>query len=167
MAYDTKELERQALEAIESISIDKGCHLINEKFINEKEFVKNLLPKIRLIIKAMYNLDVKTIETEKYRAYKDIGYYNVKYDIYITTEQGQDIAIECKNPIHEKSETFNAIAQMMSYIFINNQLKNKPIVLLATSKLDFYFFEVLAMFNLKFDVILNNRLTAAYWINTN
>lgn len=55
---------------------------------------------------------------------------------------------------------------MISYLFINNQLKNKPIVLLATSRLDFYFFEVLAMFNLKFDVILNNRLTAAYWINT-
>ena len=166
MAYDTKELEAQALDAIESISIDQGCHMINEKFISEKEFVANLLPKVKNIIKAMYGFDVRTIETEKYCAYKDRGYYNVKYDIYITTEQGQDIAIECKNPTHEKTETFNAIAQMMSYLFINNQLNNKPIVLLATSRLDFYFFEVLAMFNLKFDVILNNRLTAAYWINT-
>ena len=40
MAYKYSELEKQALEAIPSISLEQGCDLFNEKFKSETEFKK-------------------------------------------------------------------------------------------------------------------------------
>lgn len=156
------------LDKIESISIIDGCSMLTQKFESEKDFITNLLPKVSTIIKAMYGYDVVSIETEKFFNFKIHGYYNIKYDIFIRTKQGQDIVIECKNPIHEKAETFGAISQIMSYLFIINQYTSetrKPKVILATSRVEFYLFEVMAMFNVKADVILNNERSAAFWIN--
>ena len=73
------------------ISLTDGCNSLKDKFINEKEFTKNLLPKLEAIIKNAYDLDVDKIELEKQFKLNEYGYFQIFADIYITTKQGRDI----------------------------------------------------------------------------
>jgi hypothetical protein len=157
MAYKTEEKN--------TISLTEGCNLLNTKFKTEKDFVENLLAKITLIIKEAYNLDVDTIELEKQFDLKDMGFYKIKADIYITTKQGRDILIECKNPTHFKTETFSAFAQLMSYQYLLSKTPFNPILILATSIFEFYYFDFIKQFNLCFDIIINNKDQTGFWIN--
>ena len=47
------------------ISLTDGCNSLKDKFKNEKEFTENLLPKLEVIIKNAYDLDIDKIELEK------------------------------------------------------------------------------------------------------
>ena len=148
-----------------TISLTEGCNLLNQKFANENEFVQNLLPKLETIIKESYGLDVDTIELEKQFNLLDVGFYKIKADIYITTKQGRDILIECKNPRHFKTETFNAFSQLMSYQYLLSKTPFNPILILATSVFELYYFDFIKQFNLSFDIIINNKEKTAFWIN--
>lgn len=162
MAYNTQELIDSK---VPTLSLTGGCETLKTKFKNEKEFTINLLPKLDNIIKEMYNLDIDTVQLEKYFRFNDVGYYNIKADIYIKTKQGRDILIECKNPIHDKSELSNVIGQLVSYQFLLSQTPEKPIIILATSVMKFWLFEIIKSYNLKFDIIINNENSAAFWVN--
>lgn len=160
MAYKTEELEK-----VNYISLEQGCVSLKEKFTNEKEFTENLLPKLDSIIKNAYGLDISTIELEKRFMLNEYDLFSIYADIYITTKQGKDILIECKNPRHDKAETFNAFGQIMSYQYLLSKTPFDPIIILATSTFEFYFFDFIKQFNLKFDVIINNKEHTAFWIN--
>lgn len=162
--YDKHKIFEQAKEVIE-VSLTEGCNMLKEKFKNEKEFTSNLLPKLEFIIKKAYNLDVEKIELEKQFKLNDFGYFSIYADIYITTKQGKDILIECKNPKHDKAETFNAFGQIMSYQYLLSKTPFKPIVILATSNFEFYYFDFIKQFNLSFDIIINNKNNTAFWLN--
>ena len=161
MAYDRKKIFEQAKE----ISLSEGCNMLKDKFKNEKEFTENLLPKLDGLIKSAYDLDLDKIELEKQFKLNEQGFFSIYADIYITTKQGKDILIECKNPRHDKAETFNAFGQIMSYQYLLSKTPFKPIVILATSNFEFYYFDFIKQFNLEFDVIINNKEKTAFWIN--
>ena len=129
MAYDRKKIFKQAKE----VSLSDGCNMLRDKFKSEKEFTENLLPKLENIIKNAYDLDIDKIELEKQFKLNEYGLFSIYADIYITTKQGKDILIECKNPRHDKAETFNAFGQIMSYQYLLSKTPFKPIVILATS----------------------------------
>jgi hypothetical protein len=157
MAYDKTK--------IQEISLSDGCGLLKDKFKDEKEFTKNLLPKLNEIIKNAYDLDVDKVELEKQFKLNEFGYFTIYADIYITTKQGRDILIECKNPKNDKAETFNAFGQIMSYQYLLSKTPFNPIIILATSNFEFYYFDFIKQFNLKFDIIINNKDKTAFWIN--
>jgi hypothetical protein len=160
-----KDKQLDIFKDITTVSLTDGCNLLNKKFKSEKEYTENLLPKLHGIISAAYNLDVDTIELEKQFQLNDYGYFSIRCDIYLTTKQGKDILIECKNPTHDKTETFNAFAQLMSYQYLLSKTPFSPIIILATSNFEFYYFEFMKQFNLSFDIIINNKDNAAYWLN--
>jgi len=156
------------MENITEISLTEGCNIISEKFKTEKEFVLNLIPKLNDIIKGMYDYTVKRFQTERHYKNLELGYYNAFIDIYIETEEGIDIIIECKNPKQVKSETFAAFSQIMSYEFLMEKMygTEKQIkYIIATSSFDFVFFQFMKRFNLKYDIILNTENSAGFWIN--
>jgi len=161
MAYDKNKIFEQAKE----ISLEHGCALLKDKFKNEKEFTENLLPKLENIIKTAYNLNVDKIELEKQFKLNEDGLFSIYADIYIHTKQSKDILIECKNPRHDKAETFNAFGQIMSYQYLLSKTPFKPIIILATSSFEFYYFDFIKQFNLNFDVIINNKEQTAFWLN--
>jgi hypothetical protein len=161
MAYNRKKIFQQAKE----VSLEFGCSVLKDKFKNEKEFSENLLPKLEIIIKTAYDLDIEKIELEKQFKLNDYGLFSIYADIYITTKQGKDILIECKNPRHDKAETFNAFGQIMSYQYLLSKTPFKPIIILATSNFEFYYFDFIKQFNLEFDVIINNKENTAFWLN--
>lgn len=168
MPYDTKVLKENAIEAIEKISITDGCNMLTQKYKSEKEFIVNLTPKLNNIINEMYGYTIKRYQTERYYRVLELGYYNIYIDIYIETEEGVDIIIECKNPRQIKRETFATFGQMMSYEFLLEKIyggKKKFKYIIATSKFDFVYFEFMKRFNLKYDVILNTEKAAGFWIN--
>ena len=146
-------------------SVDNVCKLLKNKFKSEKEFINNLAPKITRVIKQAYDLDVDKIEIEKKFHLKSFGFFSIRADMYATTKQGRDILIECKNPKHDKAETFNAFGQIMSYQYLLEKMALNPIVILATSTFESYYFEIIKQFNLKIDVIINNEKDVAFWIN--
>ncbi len=161
MAYNKKKILNQVME----VSLSHGCNSLKNKFKNEKAFTENLLPKLKNIIKTAYNLDIKTVELEKQFKLNEEGLFTIYADIYLTTNQGKDILIECKNPRHDKTETFNAFGQIMSYQYLLSKTPFKPIIILATSNFEFYYFDFIKQFNLGFDVIINNEKNTAFWIN--
>ena len=150
---------------LNTIGLNDACVSLKDRFKNEGEFTKNLLPKLNNLIKSAYNLDVKDIQLQKCFKLNEYGYFTIIADIYIKTQQGKDILIECKNPIHKKSESFNAFGQLMSYEYLMSKTPNKPIIILATSNFEFYYFDFIKQFNLTFDVIINNKNTAGFWLN--
>jgi hypothetical protein len=160
MAYNEQDFNK-----IKHISLEQGCVSLKDKFTSEKEFTLNLLPKLDSIIKNAYGLDIENIELEKGFMLNEFDLFSIRADIYITTKQGKDILIECKNPTHDKTETFNAFAQIMSYQYLLSKTPFNPIIILATSTFEFYFFDFIKQFNLKFDVIINNKEHSAFWIN--
>jgi hypothetical protein len=161
MAYDRINIALQANE----ISLSQGCNMLKDKFKNEKEFTENLLPKLEGLIKTAYDLDIDMIELEKQFKLNEYGLFSIYADIYITTKQGKDILIECKNPKHNKAETFNAFGQIMSYQYLLSKTPFKPIIILATSNFEFFYFDFIKQFNLDFDVIINNKDNTAFWLN--
>lgn len=161
MPYDKKKIFEQAKE----VSLTDGCNSLKDKFKNEKEFTENLLNKLEGIIKTAYDLDIEKIELEKHFRLNEYGLFSIYADIYITTKQGKDILIECKNPRHDKAETFNAFGQIMSYQYLLSKTPFKPIIILATSNFEFYYFDFIKQFNLGFDVIINNKEQTAFWLN--
>jgi hypothetical protein len=161
MAYDKKKIFEQAKE----ISLEQGCSILKNKFKNEKEFTENLLPKLESIIKTAYGLNIDKVELEKQFKLNEYGFFSIYADIYITTKQGKDILIECKNPKQDKAETFNAFGQIMSYQYLLSKTPFKPIIILATSNFEFYYFDFIKQFNLDFDVIINNKEQTAFWLN--
>jgi len=165
MAYKYSELEKQSVDAIETISLTAACNFLKEKFNNENEFTENLLPKLERLVNEAYGLNIESIQLEKVFDAIDLGYYKIRFDIYITTKEGQDIIIECKNPSHKKSETFSAFSQIMSYQFMFTNKEKKPIFILATSVFDFMYFEFMNYFKLDIDIILNNKDHIGFWIN--
>lgn len=150
---------------INTIGLEDACVSFKQKFKNELDFTENLLPKIKGIIKTAYNLDVKEIQLQKCFKLNQYGYFTIIADIYITTEQGKEILIECKNPIHKKSESFSAFGQLMSYEYLLSKTPNKPIIILATSSFEFYLFDFIKQFNLSFDLIINNKDSVGFWLN--
>ena len=160
MAYNEQDFNK-----VKHISLEQGCVSLKDKFNSEKEFTLNLLPKLDSIIKNAYGLDIENIELEKGFMLNEYDLFSIRADIYITTKQGKDILIECKNPTHDKAETFNAFAQIMSYQYLLSKTPFDPIIILATSTFEFYFFDFIKEFNLKFDVIINNKEHSAFWIN--
>lgn len=70
-----------------------------------------------------------------------------------------------KNPRHDKAETFNAFGQIMSYQYLLSKTPYNPIIILATSNFEFYYFDFIKQFNLSFDVIINNKEQTAFWLN--
>ena len=164
MAYDKQKIFEQAKE-VKEISLSEGCELLKEKFINEKQFTENLLPKLEVLIKTAYNLDIEKIQLEKQFKLNDYGLFSIYADIYINTKQGKDILIECKNPKHDKAETFNAFGQIMSYQYLLSKTPFNPIIILATSSFEFYYFDFIKQFNLNFDIIINNKENTAFWLN--
>lgn len=155
------------MEKITEISIEEGCSKISKLFNLESDFTNNLIPKLGIIIKEMYGVEIDSIETEKHFNLQKNGYYNMFADIYIITKSNFDVLIECKNPKQSKQETFNAFSQIMSYEFLKSKMpKGRELkYILATSQFDFMYFEFMAFFKLKYDVILNNENTAGFWIN--
>lgn len=53
----------------------------------------------------------------------------------------------------------------MSYQYLLAKTPFKPIIILATSNFEFYYFDFIKQFNLEFDVIINNKEKTAFWIN--
>jgi hypothetical protein len=156
------------MENINEISLTEGCNILSHKFENEKEFVLSLIPKLNDIIKGMYGYTVKRYQTERHYKNLELGYFNAFIDIYVETEEGVDIVIECKNPRQIKAETFAAFGQIMSYEFLLEKVHGteKQIkYIIATSKFDFVFFQFMKRFNLKYDVILNTENAAGFWVN--
>ena len=161
MAYNRDKIYQQA----EEVSLSKGFQLLDNKFNSEKEFEENLLPKLERIINEMYGLDIESIETQKFYSLKEQGYYQAKLDIFITTKQGVNIVIESKNPIHEKTEIINSFSQLMSYQFLLEKHGIDAIYILATSVFDFKYIEYMKRFKIKYDIIVNNKTSAGFWIN--
>lgn len=157
MAYKTEELS--------IITLSEGCDYFRNKFKNENDFVQNLLPKLHSIILNAYGLTIESIELEKKFDLTQVGLFNIRCDVYIRTIEGKDILIECKNPRHNKAETFNAFGQLMSYQYLLSKTPFKPIIILATSVFEVYYFDFIKEFNLKFDIILNNENQTAFWNN--
>jgi len=156
------------MENITEISLTEGCNLLSRGFKTEKDFVEDLIPKLNDIIKAMYGYTVKRYQTERHYKILKAGYFNAFIDIYVETEEGVDIVIECKNPKQIKSETFAAFSQIMSYEFLLENVygKEKQIkYIIATSVFDFVFFQFMKRFNLKYDLILNNVDSVGFWTN--
>lgn len=160
MAYNTNEFK-----LVEEISLSKGFGMINNRFKSEREFDKNLKPKIPMIIKEMYGLDVVSVHPQKCYNLRDAGYYQIVIDFFIETKQGINIVIESKNPIHEKTEIIASFSQLMSYQFLLEKHRTKAIFILATSIFDFKYLEFMNRFNIKYDLIINNKDSAAFWIN--
>lgn len=146
-------------------SLRSGFSSLNKRFKNEKEFDINIAEKLPSLIKKMYGLEVTKIEKQKVFDLNDFGYYKIIVDFYIETKEGKSFIIESKNPIHEKSEMILAIGQIMSYDFLVKKMGIDCEVILATSYFDFKYLELMAHFNLKFDLIVNNKNQVAYWIN--
>lgn len=67
--------------------------------------------------------------------------------------------------IHEKSEIITSLSQLMSYEFLLEKHQIKAKYILATSVFDFKYIEFMKRFNIKYDLILNNRKSNAFWIN--
>jgi hypothetical protein len=164
MAYDSKKLYEQA-ETAKQIGLREGFANIRDKFKNEKQFDIDLLPKIPDLIKTMYGLTVTDIIPQKYFSLNEIGYYSIKPDFFVETKEKQNIVIESKNPIHEKSEIISSISQLMSYEFLLEKHGIKAKYVLATSVFDFKYIEFMVRFGIKYDLILNNKNHNAFWIN--
>lgn len=147
------------------ISLRRGFSSLNKRFKNEKEFDINLAEKLPSLIKRMYGLEVSNIEQQKVFDLNIFGYYKIRVDFYIETKEGKSFIIESKNPTHEKAEIILAIGQVMSYEFLVKKMGIDCEVILATSYFDFKYLELMAYFNLKFDLIVNNENQVAYWIN--
>ena|SRR5690606_163191 len=156
MAYNTE---------VKEISLTEGFSLINKKFKSEKDFDSDLILKIPTIIKEMYALDVVNIHPQKCFSLREEGYYQAIIDFYVETKQGIDIVIESKNPIHEKTEIINAFSQLMSYQFLIEKHNKQALYILATSLFDFKYLEFMKRFNIKYDLIINNKEKTAFWIN--
>jgi hypothetical protein len=153
MAYNTEELYK----GVQEISLSKGFALLNNKFCSEKEFDINIIPKIPIIIKEMYGLDVSSIHPQKCFNLREQGYYQIIVDLFVETEQGINIVIESKNPIHEKSEIIASFSQLMSYQFLLEKHKIDALYILATSIFDFKYLEFMNRFNIRYDLIINNK----------
>lgn len=147
------------------VSLRSGFSSFNKRFKNEREFDENIADKLPFLIKRMYGLEVTRIAKQKVFDLTDFGYYKIIVDFYIETKEGKSFIIESKNPFHKKSEMIIAIGQIMSYDFLMNKMGLDCEVILATSYFDFKYLELMAYFNLKFDLILNNEDSVAYWIN--
>ena len=165
MAYDKKKIYQQAEEAIKEISLSEGFANINQKFKSEKYFDKNIINKIPFLIDKMYGYEVVNVQQQKVFDLTHYGYYKIIVDFFVETKEGKCFIIESKNPIQEKSETFLAIGQIMSYDFLVSKIPMDCEVILATSVFDFKYLEFMAHYNLKFDLILNNEKQVAFWIN--
>lgn len=53
----------------------------------------------------------------------------------------------------------------LSKIKLNPNNPRLIIIILATSNFEFYYFDFIKQFNLKFDIIINNKDKTAFWIN--
>ena len=148
-----------------TVSLITGFSSLNKRFKSEKEFDINIFDKLPFLIKKMYGLEVSNIEQQKVFDLNTFGYYKIIVDFYIETKEGKSFIIESKNPVHEKSEMVLAIGQIMSYDFLVKKMGIDCEVILATSYFDFKYLELMAHFNLKFDLIVNNENQVAYWIN--
>jgi hypothetical protein len=156
------------MENIREISLTEGCQNINTLFNLESDFENNLIPKLQQIIKEMYGVNIINYQKQKHYKNLNLGYFNIFVDLYLETDGEYDIVIECKNPKQTKVELFHAFSQIMSYEFLFEKMpkSNKKVkFVLATSRFDFLFFEFMKRYNITFDVILNNKNTAGYWIN--
>lgn len=148
-----------------TVSLRTGFSSLNKRFNSEKEFDENIADKLPFLIKKMYGLEVSNIEQQKIFDLNMFGYYKIRVDFYIETKEGKSFIIESKNPIQEKSEMILAIGQIMSYDFLVKKMGIDCGVILATSYFDFKYLELMAHFNLKYDLIINNENQVAYWVN--
>lgn len=161
---------KQALEVAEPIK--EIHHFEAEKFFckknkfeSEEKFTSDLLTKIPSLIKQIYDEDIKSIRLESSYDQKFAGYFKVRADIDILCVSGKRFIIECKNPIHDKSEILNAIGQMIGYQMVFDNMNEDITIILATSIYKFYMTEAIKKHNIEIDIILNNSLGTAFLLN--
>ena len=167
MAYDKTKIYEQALELSKKIEIKDFAFAESiwnkeNKFKSEKEFIDNLIDRIPSIIKNMYNLDCINYDRERPFWLKEFGLVNTRCDLIFYTEQGINIVIECKNPTHDKAETFNAIGQMIAYKLNIDAMPGNFKLILATSIFDFNALKAIKRYNLDFDLIYHNKLSTSF-----
>jgi len=162
MAYDTQTLYERALR---DISLTDGESLFNSCFDSEKELTENLIPKIKTIFDRFYNEKIVSIETEKTFPLRDLGFWNIRVDIFVTTESGMNYVIECKNPTHNVAEMNIAVGQLMNYEVALRKVGNPCKIILAIPEYEYSLFEIFYRFRLPFDIIVNNKDATAVWIN--
>lgn len=168
MAYDKKKIFEQAIEAIPTMGINESLQYYTKEnqFKTEKDLVQNILPLLHELIYKIYNYDVESIELEKTFNLKDYELPSQRVDIYITTKQGIDIFIECKNPTNNYAELNLSLGQMMNYQMIIESLKRPTKLILITSRFHFYMAKTIKRFGLEFDVILHNQKTTSFLLNS-
>ena len=136
------------------------------QFKNEKELILNILPHLRDLIKAIYDYDIEDIKLEQSFNLRCYDLPNQRIDIYCTTKQGIDLFIECKNPTNNYGELNLCLDQMMNYQMIIEGLKTPTKLILLTSRFHFYLAKTIKRFGLNFDVILHNKQTTSFLLNS-
>src|SRR5574343_210874 len=109
MAYDKVDYK------IENFTFAEQIFCRENKFNNEREFTLSLTDKLPCIIYHMYGLECKEYFKERLFKLKEFGLINTRCDLLYLTKENINIIIECKNPTHDKAETFNTIGQMIAY----------------------------------------------------
>ena len=169
MAYNQKKIYEQAEEdAIPTMGIKESLQYFDKKnqFKNEKELIENVLPHLGDLIKRIYGYDVESIELEKSFNLRLHDLPNQRVDIFCTTKQGVDLFIECKNPTNNYGELNLCLGQMMNYQMIIEALVNPTKLILITSRFHFYLARTAKRFNLNYDVILHNKKTTMFLLNS-
>ena len=169
MAYKKDKLYDQAIEAeIPTMGIKESLQYFDKEnqFKTEKELTQSILPHLKDLIKAIYNYDIKDIKLEQSFNLRDYDLPNQRVDIFCTTKQGIDLFIECKNPTNNFGELNLCLGQMMNYQMIIEALKNPTKLILLTSRFHFYLAKTMKRFGLNFDVILHNKQTTSFLLNS-
>ena len=168
MAYDKKKIYEQAKEDIPTMGINESLQYFDKEnqFKTEKELTENILPHLQDLIKAIYNYDIETIELEKSFNMRYLDLPNQRIDIYCTTKQGIDLFIECKNPTNNYGELNLCLGQMMNYQMIIEALRRPTKLILLSSRFHFYLVKTIKRFGLNFDVILHNKKTTSFLLNS-
>ncbi len=148
-----------------TLALAKSIFTKEDRFESEKEFVQSLIPILPQIVETFHDDNISSITKERHYKFKEYGGVNLIADISIRTNQGKYILIECKNPTHEKAETFNAIGQMMAYQLNQEIQRQTHKIILATSIFDESICKAMMRFNLNFDLILHNHKTTCYLYN--
>jgi hypothetical protein len=141
--------------------------LSNDDFKSEKEFCDYIEANIKLFCRDVIGVEYKEHQREfNITGHKDNRRIknNKRLDFLITTQTGEKIAIECKNPKYI-SELCAGLGQVLSYIFLfesaGHQISKYVIV---STRIDWILPLTIQRFNLPISFVTMDKNRVLTWL---
>lgn len=168
MAYNKQKLFEQEEQDIPKMGVMEGLQYFTKenKFKNEKEFVSSLLSILKELIYKIYKYDIDKIELEKTYDLRKYELPSQRIDIFCTTKQVYTLFIECKNPTNNYGELNLSLGQMLNYQMIIESINKPTKLIFASSLFHFYIAKVIKRFSLNYDIVLHNKKTTMFLLNS-